>query len=177
MDREDDRPASAGAGTPPGTYLAELFQRPGYLIRRAHQLNSAMVMEQLAPTGMTATQLALMCALDSPEPLDQAGAARLIGLDRSTTGYVVGTLEARSLVARGDDPADRRRRVITLTDEGREVLKSNMATMAAMPHRTLGVLEEGEAREFLRLLNKLVDGLSAQAETNGAPEAASGRAR
>ena len=69
--------------------LDELYRRPGFLLRRAHQISVALFMEESAGLGLTTTQYGTMVVLRARGSLDQVGIATLVGIDRSTTALVV----------------------------------------------------------------------------------------
>jgi DNA-binding MarR family transcriptional regulator len=68
---------------------------------------------------------------------------------------VVDRLSARGLVTATSDPHDKRRRAVTLTDEGRRVTESAIKIAARITADTLVPLTEEERRTIARLLKKL----------------------
>lgn len=138
--------------------MAELHLRPGFLLRRAHQISSALFMEETAALNVTTTQFGMLTVLAAHEPIDQIGIAKLLKLDRSTTGLVVRNLEERTLIERVTDPDDRRRRVLRLTGEGRRALAALQQPAKAAHDRGLSVFDADEARTFVTLLARFVNG-------------------
>lgn len=137
--------------------LADLYGRPGFLIRRAHQITSALFAEEVDDLAITSTQFGMLIALQGGVSLDQASLARLLGLDRSTTGLVVANLEERGFIERTTDPLDRRRRVLTMTPAGEAIrAKAEIASRRAQA-RALEVFDRQDAAEFVRLLAHFVD--------------------
>jgi DNA-binding MarR family transcriptional regulator len=63
-----------------------------------------------------------MMALNRPEPPTMAGIAALLAMDRTTLTAALKPLERRGLMEIKPDSRDRRRRVLTLTPSGRELL-------------------------------------------------------
>jgi hypothetical protein len=100
-----DRPDPAA----PPDALAALYARPGFKLRRAHQIALSVFLEECRAQEVTTTQYGILVALHERPGLDQIGLAQALGLDRSTTGLVVGLLEARALLTRVQPPEDRRR--------------------------------------------------------------------
>ena len=74
------------------------------------------------PLGLTNGQFSLMMALNRPEPPTMGSIAALLAMDRTTLTAAVKPLERRGLVEVTPGPRDRRRRVMTLTPSGRELL-------------------------------------------------------
>ncbi len=137
--------------------LRDLFLRPGFLLRRAQQISSALFMDETAQQGVTTTQFGVLTVLSHYEPIDQISVAKLLKLDRSTTGLVVKNLENRSLVERVIDPDDRRRRVLRLTGQGRDLLTELAQPSADAQDRVLSVFDPEDARTFVRLLVQFVE--------------------
>ena len=135
-----------------------MFRRPGFLLRRAHQISSALFMDETAALGVTTTQFGMLTILAAREPIDQIGIAKLMKLDRSTTGLVVKNLEDRALIERVIDPDDRRRRVLRLTPAGRLLLRQLQRPSEASYERGLSVFDAGEAEAFVKLLARFVEG-------------------
>ncbi len=73
---------------------------------------------------LTQTQFAALARLLEVGPCSQNHLGRLIYLDAATIKGVVDRLKLRRLITTQDDPNDRRRRAITLTEKGRNVCKS-----------------------------------------------------
>jgi DNA-binding MarR family transcriptional regulator len=55
-------------------------------------------------------------------PLSLSGLAEAVGVDAPYATLIVDNLEERGLVERQPDPADRRRKLVTLTPEGRDAV-------------------------------------------------------
>src|SRR5580704_6837883 len=98
--------------------LQELRRRPGFMIRRAHQIGVAVFLEETAELRVTTTQYGILYVLDARPDIDQITLARLLGLDRSTTGMVLETLEDGGFVRRKVAVHDKRRRSLSLTPAG-----------------------------------------------------------
>ena len=103
--------------------LQALYTRPGFLIRRAHQIVAALFDEAAIDLGITTTQYSVLYALRVRPGIDQISLCALIGVDRSTVASVVRLLEDGGLIARRADPNDRRRKQLTLTDAGQDMLR------------------------------------------------------
>jgi DNA-binding MarR family transcriptional regulator len=87
-------------------------------------------------------------------------AARL-GLSLATTSNLVAELDRAGLVERRPDPADRRRTIVTISEERRPSIE-NWITQAAAPFvRTLERLSPSERATFIMGLHALDDALRA----------------
>lgn len=148
--------SGARASNAPATDSVEaLYKRPGFMLRRAHQISVSLFVEECA--GMTTTQYGVLVILRCCEGLDQIGLSKRVGLDRSTTGLVAKKLEDDGLVVRIEDPKDRRRKIIVLTAKGERRLEQVREGAARAQARALSAFSAGEAEQFLGLLGKFVD--------------------
>ena len=135
----------------------ELSERPGFLIRRLHQIHLAMFFEACAGYNVTPVQSSILTVLAKQPALDQAKLAAAIGVDRATVGLVIRRLAARKLVQRSASGEDKRLKLVRLTAEGRALL-ARIAPLAAAAHeRTLAALSVQERKQFMACLMKLVE--------------------
>jgi DNA-binding MarR family transcriptional regulator len=80
--------------------------------------------EALRPAGLTSGQFSLLMSLNRPEPPSIGSVAALLAMDRTTLTANLKPLERRGLVETTVDPADRRGRLLTLTNAGQRLLQS-----------------------------------------------------
>jgi MarR family transcriptional regulator, lower aerobic nicotinate degradation pathway regulator len=137
--------------------LVALYGRPGFMLRRAHQIAVSMFMEENAALGVTTTQYGVMVLLRARAGIDQAALARLMGLDRSTTGLVVGKLEAAGYVERASGIDDRRRKTLKLTRAGAAVLRRIAKPAVRASERLLEPFNAREKKVFMELLARFVE--------------------
>ena len=136
--------------------LDSLYRRPGFLLRRAHQISAALFLEETAGLGLTTTQYGTMIVLRARGSLDQVGIATLVGIDRSTTALVVGKLEEAGYIERRDDEVDKRRKIITLSKMGHEVLERAAIPAERARQRVLDAFSARDSVKFLALLERFV---------------------
>jgi DNA-binding MarR family transcriptional regulator len=116
MPREGDA-TNGGPVTPDA-----IRQAPGYLARRLHQAYTAAWARRVDPV-LTGPQYAVLVTVEAHPQLDQGSLAHTVALDRSTMADVCRRLEERGLIERSQAPADGRRKLLGLTDEGGEALR------------------------------------------------------
>lgn len=151
------RRAPVASDPAPGGARLPLWSRPGYLVRRLHQIHYALFMEECQPFSITPVQYGLLTALAERGSLDQVSLAEELGIDRSNVAEVLSRLEARGLVSRASNPNDRRAKLASLTDEGRELVQRMFMAMQHAQERLLAPLPEAERKAFMASLVKLVD--------------------
>ena len=93
-------------------------------VQRAARSLARRFDEALRPFRLTNGQFSLLMSLNRPEPPPMAPVAALLAMDRTTLTAALKPLERRGLVQVAPDPADRRSRILNLTDEGRSLLAS-----------------------------------------------------
>ena len=135
---------------------AELENYPGYHIRRLQQIAVAVFMEETEEFGVTPVQYAALSAVLRQPGIDQRTLARNIGFDTSTIGSVIDRLEARGLMARNASPADRRVRLLSLTEEGRDLLVAAEPSVLRAQRRMLEPLADDKRAQFMEMLSLLI---------------------
>lgn len=134
----------------------DLAVRPGFLIRRLHQIHVALFIEECGAFDVTPVQYSIMTAVQAHPRLDQARLGEEVGVDRATLANVVGRLERRGLLHRRASPDDRRLRLVEMAEAGTDLL-TRMDVPARRAHtRTVAALALAERRAFVQALAQLV---------------------
>lgn len=149
--------------------LQLLYLRPGFLLRRAHQLSVGLFEEGCRELSLTPPQYGVLTVVAHADGCDQATVARALGFDRVTTLRIVRGLQTRGLVARKPSTADGRRLQLTLTADGVATLTRGRKLAASVTERLMAPLAGDEREQFKRLLRKLCAGLEPQARTRLLP--------
>lgn len=106
----------------------------------------------LRPSGLTAAQYTALTVLGDASDLTSAQLARQCFVTSQSMADMVGTLEARKLVNRRRDPADRRRLVLSLSANGRRLLARLQPKVAAVEAQMLSGLSARQSAELRRHL-------------------------
>ena len=133
-----------------------LSRRPGFLIRRLHQIHVALFQEACGEFEITPLQYSLLSALAVRETADQTTLAADIALDRTTTTGALKRLAARNFVERAVDDQDRRARLCRLTPAGAALLAKIEASARAAHRATLDNLGEREQAAFIDMMQRIV---------------------
>ncbi|MCC8396159.1 MarR family transcriptional regulator [Paraburkholderia sp. MMS20-SJTR3] len=139
--------------TSPSAISIDLYDQPGHLIRRAHQISVSMF-HDLVGREVTPVQYAVLRMLQELPGLDQVTLAQRVGLDTSTTADIAVRLEAKGWIVRELLP--RRQRRLLLTPAGQELLDQLIPGVSALNHELLDGMGEEDAQDLLRLLRKFV---------------------
>jgi MarR family transcriptional regulator, lower aerobic nicotinate degradation pathway regulator len=135
-----------------GRYV--LDDQAGFLMRVATQRHTSIFTSRMIE-GLTQTQFAALAKLYEVGPCSQNYLGRLIYLDAATIKGVVDRLHLRGFVTALNDPKDRRRRAVTLTERGKTVTEAAMTVASEITAATLGPLTADEQRQITKLLRKL----------------------
>lgn len=146
-----------------------LYQRPGFLLRRAHQISVGIFEEHCRPLGLTPPQYGVLVLIDASPGSDQSSLARAMGFDKVTTLRLVRGLEERNLVHRALSQRDRRQHQLTLTEAGKALLQSCLPLVEKAYQRLSAPLQEDELKELQRLLTKLETHLGPSARVRMEP--------
>jgi len=137
--------------------LAEIYNRPGFMIRRAHQIAMSIFIEECGEHSLTPTQHGVLIVVSRLPGVDQIGVSRLMGLDKSTAGLVISNLVKRKLLDRTPDQHDGRRHHMRITRAGERTLERVAAAVARAQERLLAPFTSAERRTLLELLRRLTE--------------------
>lgn len=127
----------------------------GYLLSRTGSLARRSWTRMLTDRNLTPHHYGILMTLDEAGPTGQQRLSTLIGIDPRNLVPIIDGLADRDLLARLVDPADRRRRVLTLTDSGHAMVADLSETGADIERgflRPLGSAEQSALHQMLRAL-------------------------
>lgn len=147
----------------------DLQERPGFLIRRLHQIHTALFAEECGAEGVTPIMYSVLSALAQIGPIDQTTLAAAVAIDKTNMADILERLRKRGMVRRRVAPRDRRVRLATLTDEGRALLdrvdenahRAHLRTVEDLSPRDQGVLME--------LMKRIVDAKTVETGRTSGP--------
>jgi MarR family transcriptional regulator, lower aerobic nicotinate degradation pathway regulator len=142
---------------PLNTEPDSLYDMPGHLIRRCHQISVALFHQECAVYGITPQQYAVLRVLASHDGEDQITLAGLAAFNRTTAGEIVARMEEAGLLTRRDGSADRRVKNLFITKEGKRLLKDIHAAVRRVQERLLEPLDKTERRQFIACLTRIAD--------------------
>ena len=138
----------------------DLRAQIGYRLRVANQIAVELFAEILGSmTGdlkITTGQFAVLSTLWENPGMAQTELALWTSMDMPTLNGVLKRLVARGLVDVMVAPDDKRFRVISLTDSGRETTKTLRSQGHIVSEKVLEPLSPAEATQLLTLLNRLI---------------------
>ena len=134
-----------------------LTERPGFLIRRLHQIHQALFAEECAAFDVTPVQYSILTVAAAQPGLDQTALAHEVGVDRTTLANVVARLERRGLIRRIRGRTNRRLKFVHLTAAGQQMVAGMSEAVSRAHQRTIAALPPARRAAFMAALRLLVD--------------------
>lgn len=149
------RPVVAAGAAP---VKSPLWTRPGFLVRRLHQIHSALFFEETSKFNVTPVQFSLLTVLLHQSGSDQVTIASEVGLDRTNVADVLRRLTRRGLVRCERSRVDRRSLAASLTDDGVKLTARMHAAVLRAQERLLVPLDPAFQPAFMAMLLQLIEG-------------------
>ncbi|MFD0921380.1 MarR family winged helix-turn-helix transcriptional regulator [Saccharopolyspora rosea] len=134
----------------------------GHLSRRLTQLHTRL-WQELVDREVTGPQFTVLGLLHLRGVMDQGTLGELAYLDKSTIAPVLNRLLQRQLIEVTRDDNDRRRKLVAVTDPGRDVVRRLTPAVLAVNDRMLAPLPADDRERFLASLERILQG-STEAE-------------
>ena len=134
-----------------------VWTRPGFLVRRLHQIHMAIFLKECAAEQVTPIQWGILTIVKSRPGVGQVELADELGLDRSNVANVVDRLTRRGVLKQTVSKLDRRKRSIAITPKGVALMTRFQPKAERAQRRLLEVLSKEERQQFMSLLSRLVD--------------------
>lgn len=151
----------------PGWRGGSLQGRPGFLIRRLHQIHTALFAQECGEEKITPIMYSVLSALSQIGPVDQTTLARAVAIDKTNMADILERLRKRGLIRRRTSTKDRRVRLTGLTDEGRELLDRIDAKAERAHLRTLEDLPPAEQAQLVDLMTRIVEAKDTTSDPTG----------
>ena len=149
--------------------LTLLYSRPGFLLRRVHQISAAVFEDECRSVGLTPAQFGVLTVLRASPGLDQSSLARALGFDKVTVLRVLRGLESRGLVKRSPALQSRRNLAVALSPEGEQLLCEAQKPAERAYQRLMEPLSDEQRVQLMVLLQRLTDGLEDHARAAFVP--------
>jgi DNA-binding MarR family transcriptional regulator len=141
----------------------DLYHRPGFLIRRIHQLFVGIFEDECKSINLSPPQYSVLRVLASIPDQDQSSLAKLIGMDKVTTLHIIRNLEKRKLISRIRLAGNKKRFSINLTNNGFEMIKKAKFPVNKAYLRIMAPLTSKQGVDFLTTLDLLTSALEKDA--------------
>jgi DNA-binding MarR family transcriptional regulator len=154
-----------GQMIPPDPQMPTAARRPGppkelrtstsYLLKKLGFALKERSLQAYEPAGLSPYDHSILALLDEDPRETQAMIADALGYDRSHLVGVLDDLEARALIERRRDPADRRRHLVSLTPEGKAAVERLRSIARQVDDAFFEPLDADERRQLTELLTRV----------------------
>ena len=125
-----------------------------FLNARAAAVGARLANRALAPLGLKVRSYSVLSLSSGDRPPSQRQLAEFLQLDPSQVVALVDDLERRDWVRRSNDHSDRRVKVVTATEAGRDVCRRAADATRAAEDVALSMLDAAERTQLVALLRK-----------------------
>ncbi|WP_243408128.1 MarR family winged helix-turn-helix transcriptional regulator [Frankia canadensis] len=150
--RDGTEVSTADQPRPPTTQEREALRHVPLLaayFQRARAEMPPQLRQAFDAHGLTARHGSVLPQLAGGQRLSVTEVAALLGVSLSTASELVGRLSEAGLIDRTEDPANRRRTLVSLREEFRPAVESFVATRSAPLLRALDTLSPRDRAGFL----------------------------
>lgn len=116
--------------------------------------------ERVRDLGLTAAQARLLLSLERNPSENQAFYAERLEVEPITLTRIVDRMEDAGWLERRSDPADRRARILHLTDKATQIVNELQGIVEIMFEEMLAGMASGERKTLAALLDRIGDNLS-----------------
>jgi DNA-binding MarR family transcriptional regulator len=130
---------------------------PAFLLAQVGAHAASKFAERLAELNLSPPHAGILRILSSMPAITQQTLAATLGMVPSRLVALIDDMEARQLVERREDPDDRRRYALQLTEEGRSMLAKIGRASREHSEALLAALSRNEQRQLALLLQRIAD--------------------
>ena len=141
-----------------------------YLVKQVELAVRSRLDEIFRPAGLTALQYTALTVLERHDDMSAAQLARHSFVTAQSMGDMIAALQSRGLIDRHRDRSDRRRLVVALTPDGRDLLDRYRDTVAALEASMLAGLPESSVESLRHSLHTCHANLAGGALPEALPE-------
>ncbi|ALL68480.1 transcriptional regulator, MarR family [Paraburkholderia caribensis MBA4] len=147
----------------PKTRLTKMYDRPGFLLRRAYQISAGVFEQECRELSLTPAQFAVLSVLAATPDIDQARLSRCLGFDKVTVMYILRGLVDRGLITRDTGTGKGRRIALALTKAGALLLEQAQEPTEVASATLMACFSETQQKQFIKLLKILTTSLEDRA--------------
>lgn len=128
-----------------------------FLLAQVGAHAAAKFAERLHELNLLPAHAGILRILGSTPAITQQSLAEMLGMVPSRLVGLIDELEGQSLIERRDNPDDRRRYALHLTEQGRQILQSIGRVAREHQAALLAALTEAERSQLAELLQRVAD--------------------
>lgn len=128
-----------------------------FLTNKASKTISDNLEQRLSVYGVTRVQWIAMYFIDKNELDSQKELAEIIGIKESTLTSLLDRMEREGLITKESDDCDRRKKLVVLTDKGREVKTKLTVVAEKFKNDATRNLSQEQVESFQKILDIMVN--------------------
>jgi DNA-binding MarR family transcriptional regulator len=133
-----------------------LWSRPGFLVRRLHQISVAIFLEEMANLEITPVQYGALMIVAANPRIDQSALAAELGVDRANAGDVLARLSNSGYLTRQPSATDRRYIQLGMTKKGTLLLRNAAGRARKVQDRLLMPLAPKDRKAFVAMMSQII---------------------
>ena len=159
MSQQDTTPSHPASAAPSDASQRRL--KTWFIVARTHHAVCVAFDRSLKEIGITSAQHELLANLLAVAPggLSQKRLAELLFVTKGNITGLVKRLEERDLITRQEDPEDRRKNIVTLTQEGAKLARASCEKQQELVDAIFGPFEGTDDRQLRDLMKLLREGI------------------
>lgn len=138
----------------------ELLNSLGYCLAKSSQLIKERFDQELEKYHIVTAQSGILTILMKEAPINQLDLGTKIGIDKATMVKLIDGLEELQYVERTVDENDRRAKLLTLTKEGKKLVKIIIEKRHEIEEDLLSEFNKKEREELRSYLSKMLIGFN-----------------
>jgi MarR family transcriptional regulator, lower aerobic nicotinate degradation pathway regulator len=146
---------------------AALRHRTSFALIRLAAIARQHCADVLAEAGLSQHQHAILCCLDEYGPAFQKDIAGRLGIDSGDIVAFADKLQVAGLITRERDTRDRRRQLLSITEDGRRELGHIEQLFDEAEPGALGALHPDQRADLHRMATRVLEHHAAQAWSSG----------
>lgn len=136
--------------------IPPMHRKVGHLSRRLSQVYLGLIEEVLRDYALDPAFYSVLAELADTPGIDQKRLGESLGIDRTTIGEIIESLETSGLIDRRVSPQDRRARELRLTPAGDALRMKIRPAMLAAQARLVEPLSPDERLAFVDMMYRVV---------------------
>lgn len=121
---------------------------------------TAFINDGLKEYNLTRSEVPYLMSLYKRDSLTQEFLSRLYDLNEGTVTRALARLEKKGYIKRESDPYDKRKKIVSLTEEGKEIAIIMIESQEKIREEIFSNFTDEEYEELRRLLSKLFKNIS-----------------
>ena len=135
---------------------SQLDRSPLHLLHRVHQRATELFQKKMTGINLTARQYVVLVTAAQKDGASQQDIIDATGIDRSTVSQIMQTMIRKGLVKRKRTKEDARAYAITVTEHGRDVLKTSEMIVTGVDEALIAALPATRAKTFIDNLRSII---------------------